>query len=266
MKFSVITINYNNKEGLSDTLKSVSRQTYKDYEYIIIDGASTDGSVEIIKENAKYINYWVSEQDYGIYNAMNKGVSRAHGDYCIFMNSGDCFYNESVLLNISKEIGNEDIIVGRVYNNCYQELSARPTRNISLYHLYSGAIPHQGAFIKTFLLKENPYDESLRISADWKFFIQTIIFKNCSFRYTDVRIAIYDTQGVSSQKPALMRKEKEQYLKEILPERLLSDYVWMKSSECLTNTLTSQLKKHYCIDKLLYRMGKLLLSIVDKKL
>ena len=66
MKFSVITINYNNKEGLSDTLKSVSRQTYKDYEYIIIDGASTDGSVEIIKENAKYINYWVSEQDYGI--------------------------------------------------------------------------------------------------------------------------------------------------------------------------------------------------------
>ena len=94
MRFSVITINYNNREGLNKTIKSVLCQSINDYEYIIIDGGSTDGSVDIINNNANFITYWVSEKDNGIYHAMNKGVAHAHGEYCIFMNSGDIFYNE----------------------------------------------------------------------------------------------------------------------------------------------------------------------------
>ena len=97
MLFSVITINYNNCEGLQRTIDSVIGQTFKDFEFIVIDGGSTDGSVDIINKNAASITYWISERDNGIYHAMNKGIAQAHGDYCIFMNSGDCFYNIEVL-------------------------------------------------------------------------------------------------------------------------------------------------------------------------
>ena len=86
MKYSVITINYNNKEGLHHTIKSVLGQICDDYEFIIIDGGSTDGSAEVIKEYVEKVDYWVSEKDKGIYHAMNKGVIQANGDYCIFMN------------------------------------------------------------------------------------------------------------------------------------------------------------------------------------
>ena len=91
MRYSIITINYNNEEGLRHTIESIVCQTYTDFEFIIIDGGSTDGSVDVIKEYAEHIAYWVSEKDNGRYNAMNKGVCQAKGDYCIFMNSGDCF-------------------------------------------------------------------------------------------------------------------------------------------------------------------------------
>ncbi len=88
MKYSVITINYNNKEGLTHTLNSVINQSCKDYKSIIIDGQSTDGCVDAIKEYTSHITYWVSEKDKGVYHAMNKGIAKAHGEYCIFMNSG----------------------------------------------------------------------------------------------------------------------------------------------------------------------------------
>lgn len=96
-KFSIITINYNNKEGLRKTIESVVGQSFRDFEYIIIDGGSTDGSIEVIKEYAGKVDYWVSEPDKGIYHAMNKGVLQAHGEYLNFMNSGDEFYNNGVL-------------------------------------------------------------------------------------------------------------------------------------------------------------------------
>ena len=87
MKLSIITINYNNCDGLRKTIESVIAQTTRDFEYIVIDGGSTDGSVDVIKEYADYIDYWVSEPDKGIYNAMNKGTRAAHGDFLLFLNS-----------------------------------------------------------------------------------------------------------------------------------------------------------------------------------
>ena len=92
-KISVITINYNNKSGLEKTIQSVISQTYFELEYIIIDGGSSDGSIDVIKKYENKIDYWISEQDKGIYNAMNKGIAQAHGEYCNFMNSGDCFHD-----------------------------------------------------------------------------------------------------------------------------------------------------------------------------
>ena len=110
MKYSIITINYNNKDGLEKTILSVLGQTCHDYEYIIIDGGSTDGSVDVIKKYANRIDYWVSEPDSGRYPAMNKGINQAKGDYLNFMNSGDTFYSSTVLVDIAKMNYTEDII------------------------------------------------------------------------------------------------------------------------------------------------------------
>ena len=108
MKFSVITINYNHKDGLRSTIESVVRLRHIDYEFIIIDGGSTDGSVDIIKQYAANITYWVSEKDKGVYHAMNKGVAMSKGEYLIFMNSGDCFHSPDALNAV--EHYQEDIV------------------------------------------------------------------------------------------------------------------------------------------------------------
>lgn len=263
MKYSVITINFNNCEGLRKTIMSVVAQTYKDYEYIVIDGGSTDGSVDVIKEYSDSIMYWVSEPDSGIYNAMNKGVAQAHGDYCIFMNSGDFFYNAKVLESFSNYNMQEDLVIGNlvsVRDGCV--LFAPPQRDISMYYLYSGTIPHQSSFIKTELLRLYPYDESLRIVSDWKFFVQIVVLHNCSVRYIDAVVAKFDTDGISTSNPDKMWREKERVLKSMFPERIQLDYKIMKASECLTQTITPQLRKHYGIDRLLYKTGKWMLKLI----
>ena len=116
MKYSIITVNYNNKDGLKKTIESVIHQSYRDFEYIIIDGGSTDGSAELLKEYSDKITYWVSEPDKGIYNGMNKGIAKATGDYLNFMNSGDCFYADDVLQHVADYNYNADFIVGRDYH------------------------------------------------------------------------------------------------------------------------------------------------------
>ena len=265
MLYSVITINYNNCEGLRRTIESVVAQTCRDFEYIVIDGGSTDSSVEVIKEYDQSIDYWVSERDRGIYHAMNKGVAQAHGDYCIFMNSGDIFYDATVLERVQSAKAVEDVVVGKVAID-YKDniISPPPDGELTLYHLYSGAIPHQGAFIRTELLRKHPYDETLRISSDWKFFVEALIMDNSSIRYLDEFIARYDLNGVSAENPEKMRKEKEQVLAELFPPRLLADYQQMKQSECLTQRLTPMLRVNYGIDRILYRIGRFLLKIKNR--
>ena len=265
MKISIITINYNNAVGLKKTIDSVITQTYKDYEYIVIDGGSTDGSVDVIKRHAADISYWVSESDNGIYNAMNKGIKVANGDYCLFMNSGDCLYDSSVLQRFNTYNSDKDIIIGRVYslqNN--SSLFPPPHRDISMYHMYASTVPHQGSFIKTTLQKKNLYDESLRIVADWKFFVQVIIIQNCTIEYTDFPVARYDTNGISTIDSETTWKEKERVLYELFPSRLLADYQWIKSSECKTQSITPLLKKNYGIDRILFTTGKILLKIKNR--
>ena len=111
-KLSIITINLNNAAGLRKTIESVVNQTFTDYEYLIIDGGSTDGSVEVIKEFADKITYWVSEPDKGIYNAMNKGILKARGEYLQFLNSGDWLVDNEVLFRVFSLNHFEDILYG----------------------------------------------------------------------------------------------------------------------------------------------------------
>lgn len=265
MKYSVITINYNNNIGLTHTIKSVVSQSYRDFEFIIIDGGSTDGSVDTIKDNANQIDYWITEKDRGIYHAMNKGVAQARGEYCVFLNSGDCFYDNNVLDSVARLSVEEDILVGKIVSekdNKY--LFTSPSRPISLYYLYSGTIPHQSSFIKIELLHLYPYDERLKIVSDWKFFVQAIVIHNCSIKYVNVNVARFDTSGVSTSNPDKMWKEKEMVLSDLFPPRILADYQYMKASECLTQTLTPKLRQHFRIDCFLYKIGKLILNMMGR--
>lgn len=262
MKVSIITINYNNATGLKKTIESVVSQSYRNFEYIIIDGGSTDSSVEVITAFSDNISYWVSERDKGIYHAMNKGIEQISGDYCIFMNSGDCFYDNDVLKRIDALSSKKDIIVGKVFDSLSDNLLfPSPDREISLYHLYSNTIPHQGAFIKSSLQKKYKYDESLRIVADWKFFVQAIIFDDCSIEFIDSPVALFDTEGVSFANRNATWEEKKQVMCSLFPKRILSDYSWMKASECKTRELTPQLKINYSIDCILYKIGHFLLRL-----
>ena len=220
MNLSIITINYNNREGLRKTIESVVNQTYQDFEYIVIDGGSTDGSTKVIEEYADKIDYWVSEKDNGIYHAMNKGIKKVSGEYCIFMNSGDSFCSPSAIATVFAKQVSTDIICGNTYTN---ELKA-PPQEITLDFLFNTSICHQCAFIRSSLMKKYGYDEKYKIVADRKFFILALIYDNCSYQAIDVDVVNYDITGFSAVNPVLSRLEYDKVLEELIPERIRIDY------------------------------------------
>ncbi len=258
MKYSIITINYNNRDGLERTIKSVVNQTYQDFEYIIIDGGSTDGSVDVIKKYADRIDYWVSESDKGIYNAMNKGILQAHGEYLNFMNSGDCFYDDEVLKRINKYMY-YDIILGKSF---YQNGShGFKYGNISLMDLYKNSLPHQAAFCKRRLFENTLFDENYKIVSDWKFFIETLILKNASFYNINEIICLYEYGGISSIAIELADKERSEIIKTYFPERVISDYEYWSQMDSPIIKLIPQLNKTYRFQKIAYYLIVVLLKI-----
>lgn len=229
-RLSVITVNYNNARGLDKTVRSVKDQTFRDFEYIVIDGGSTDDSPLILKENSGNINYWVSEPDRGIYHAMNKGILASKGEYLQFLNSGDWFTEKSVLEKVFSQNFSEDILYGDV-NYEYDNGRFEPARigneeKITLAYFYRHMFPHQASFIRKELFSAEMYDESLKIIADWKFFIDRIILKNCSIRKIGFPVVNYDMSGISSQAKYLSmhNDEKQKVLDQLLPPRIATDY------------------------------------------
>lgn len=223
MKLSVITINYNNLRGLRNTFTSIFGQTSKEFEYIVIDGASNDGSAdEMIFYNDK-ITYVISEPDTGVYDAMNKGIKAATGDYCIFMNSGDCFFTNEVVEKVLPLLDGTDIIYG---NTHYTDGKIRYSKDEPdlFSFFYVSCWCHQSTFIKTELLKKYLYDDSLRIVADWKFLLQTVIKDNCTYKAIDQNISLYDATGISSTNKELYEKERAIVLKEMFTDRYVEDY------------------------------------------
>ena len=219
MRLSIITINLNNKEGLQKTIDSIISQTYKDYEWIIIDGGSTDGSKELIEKYDKYVTYWISEPDKGIYNAMNKGIKIAKGEYLNFMNSGDTFYDSSVLDSVYKLTinTNSDIYYG---NSLYiyetkERIFYRP-QDITLLYLYKDTILHQSSFIKRELFNASGYDETLKIVSDWKMWLIWML-QDKKFYYLDLIISRFDAYGISTTNTILVSQEREKVIKDILP-------------------------------------------------
>lgn len=225
MKISIITVNYNDAVGLEKTIRSVVSQSYQDKEYIVIDGNSSDGSVEIICKYSNYISKWVSEPDSGIYNAMNKGIRMATGDYCIMMNAGDVFFSSKVLSEVSRVInGGKDVYNGNAfYVNGKGAIDwyRKGHKDVSLRHFYRSSICHQATFIKTSLLKNYLYDETLRMVSDWKFWIQAICLGGASYQAMDIDICCFNTEGVTTTQSELGRREREQVLEELLPPETL---------------------------------------------
>lgn len=221
-KVSIVTINYNDKLGLSKTIDSVVNQSYDSFEFIVIDGGSSDGSNELIQQNHSKIDYWISENDSGVFNAMNKGIKASHGEYIIFMNAGDCFYDNHVLAKAVSSFDSESVIY---YGNnikkspSSERLKTYPEK-LSFSFFYTSSINHQSTFIKKSLFDDFfYYNENYKIASDWEFFIYAICYKNVRYKYLNQTIAIYDFTGISSNPKSseLFIKEKLITIKKYFP-------------------------------------------------
>lgn len=202
-KLSIITINLNNAKGLRKTIESVVNQTYNDFEFIIIDGGSIDGSIEIINEYQEKISYWVSEPDKGIYNAMNKGINKASGEYCLFLNSGDWLVDQSVFNDFIKTNLNYDIIAGNVMiitQNGITKLESPQYEDLNFEFYFSNNLYHQSVFVKRELfIHSGLYNENYKIVSDWEFFLKRIFIDNCTYYHIDREISFFDISGISNQ-------------------------------------------------------------------
>lgn len=272
MKLSIITINYNNAEGLCRTIQSVQSQTFHDFEHIIVDGGSTDDSVDIIRQYAdneairlegykatrqkkngkaddtlpnrpiasspsRHEICWISEKDKGIYDAQNKGIRLAHGEYCYFLNAGDTFCADDVLermfspnsLIASSPNRLPDILYGNeiiVDGNGQRVGIARGVANPSFVDLYNSCMKHQASFIRRSLFdKYGMYDDTMRMDADWDWFLRVIGFNQITLEYRNVDIAYFETNGYSYTHPEVERQETEIILNRYMPSPLMQmDY------------------------------------------
>lgn len=229
MLLTVITINYNNASGLERTLQSVFAQTFKGFEYIVIDGGSTDGSKALIEKNAANINYWVSEPDKGIYNAMNKGLKAAKGEYVCFLNSGDTFYNDAYLKQVSEQhISTFDILYGDLLliDNKFDYNKTFP-KHLSNLFFFQDSIPHPATWIRKSLFDSiGYYDENLKIVADWKWFFIAIGKCQATYKHTGVIAAKFYLDGVSSNQNhhSKLITEREAVIDECFPH--INDLYW----------------------------------------
>lgn len=195
---SIVTVVFNGEEFLEETIKSVLNQTYDNLEYIIIDGGSVDGTVDIIKKYENRISYWLSEGDNGIYDAMNKGIKIANGKWINFMNAGDKFYNNDIcyeIFNDGKYFTDADILYGDLIVD-YGEFQ-RFAKVDSLDNMWRGMVfSHQSAFIKTSYHQKNIYSLNYKIGGDLEFFYQA--FNNGRrFKYIDKIVSIMEVDGFS---------------------------------------------------------------------
>ncbi|NDW17712.1 glycosyltransferase [Dysgonomonas sp. 216] len=231
---SIITVNLNNAKGLQKTIESVVSQTFRDFEFIIIDGGSTDGCLDIINQYAQHFDYWVSEPDSGVYNAMNKGITKATGKYCHFLNSGDYYTSSDVLEKIfgSGQSIDAPFITGHQINDFgdHRTLSPAPNKNLTLIDFFKSTLKHQATFIKRDLFDQyGLYDENLRIVSDWKFFVETIIFQNMQPAYVDVDIVVFEWFGLSTNEAQQhkLHQEKLDTIQKLLPKPIFKDYEYM---------------------------------------
>lgn len=261
---SIITINYNNAKGLKKTIESIINQNCDKalFEYIVIDGGSADESIENIKSYEIFIDYWISEKDSGIYNAMNKGVQQANGKYCLFVNSGDCLNSKDTIQRIIKTKPDKDIVMGNVGVFTSDSLWEAPDEeSLSLIYLRDNPLAHPAALIKTSLQKSLPYNETLRICADRQFFIEALIIRNCSYAKIPVTINTFAPAGASGiENDEIMKKEEELILQHYFQPRLMRD---LNATNLTILQTTKKMIRYFRLTKILCRLNNALLDLVN---
>ena len=259
MKVSVITINLNDRIGLFKTIKSVINQSFSDFEFILIDGGSNDGSRELMLEYENYFSYWISEPDNGIYQAMNKGILKAKGEYCFFLNSGDYFVDGNVLEKIFTKAPEADILYGNllVVSEDNIIVSIKGKEKLTFLDVYSSKIKHQASFIRRRLFEQyGLFDESLIIAADWAFFIKTLGLSDVSYVYRDVNVAFFDNNGISNRCPEICRNEEEKILNHFVPKKMQEDYRLLKKFNGIREINDSRI--YYFIFRILVKISRFL--------
>jgi len=265
MKLTIITINRNNAAGLEKTMQSVLSQTCKDFEYVVVDGESVDGSVDVIRRYAGLFGErmkWVSEPDTGIYNAMNKGMKMAGGAYFQILNSGDSLAADDVterMLTELERLGRPSILYGNMIK-CFPDgrkvldksFEGRP---ITMLGMYIGTLNHNPTYIRRDLFdKYGPYDESLKIVSDWKWFLLAIVLGGEVPEYVDIDVTLFDMGGISERNLELRNKEKRGVLEELINPAVLADYdAWADSIDRM-----ARLKRHPWADRLVWFLERCL--------
>ena len=290
MKLSIITINYNNASGLRKTLASVASQTYRNIEHIIVDAASTDGSVDVISDyesaNRSSIHpltiVWGSKKDKGIYNGMNIGIQRATGDYIQILNSGDILAAPDVTermmaaLHQTSNIKHQTSVENRtaiLYGNMLKSYDGKTIINRdtcggdmytpeSFLYFYKGTLNHDCAYIRRDLFeKYGLYNEDMKICSDWEWYVRAIVLGGEKPIYTNIDVTIFDMNGVSEsygKNADIIKRERRGYLESILPLAVLRDY----DMYAFPIIQYQRLKKHhlwglvYFIERVLFKLEK----------
>jgi len=231
-KLSIITVNLNNKSGFIDTAESVIAQTWTDYEWIIIDGGSTDGSVDVIKnyvDKTDRLVYWCSEPDGGIYQGMNKGIEKASGEYCWFLNSGDYAYKNTALAEIFADEFDEDIVYGNeickfdrkkyLHEYILWDTSKYKVRSPFFWAICGNTIPHAASLINLALLKKiGGYSTKYRIISDRVFFMKSILELKARVKFVPIIMSFYDTSGISAKNISNNNIENTLFFKSLFPK------------------------------------------------
>ncbi len=225
MIISIITVNLNNLTGLCKTMASVLSQDLRFCEWIVIDGGSDDGSVQLIEENAHSISYWVSEPDRGIYHAMNKGVDAAHGDYLIFMNSGDSFTASTIIAEFVAMQTDVDVVYGNAIfvDDKGHEVKRRITPDtLQLSYFWCHWLNHQSMFFHRRCFTHFRYDDQLQVEGDLSLTLN-LLMNGYAFEKWDRFVTFYLTGGISSKYPDLA-SERQSVLNKILPPVVKADF------------------------------------------
>jgi glycosyltransferase involved in cell wall biosynthesis len=234
---SIITVTLNNAKGLNNTLNSIAAQTCREFEWIIIDGESTDGTLGILESNRNLINNYVSEKDGGIYDAMNKGWQLSTGHYCLFLNAGDELAGPDVIEKVLPYLQNQngDFYYGNIIgdNSDGKEQSTYFDEPVSLHYLLRWYLPHPASFIKKSLLQTlSGYSTRYRIISDWIFTVN-VFLAGYSFSHVPIVVSRFYSDGISSINMQLHSEEKERIYKEEFCF-LLNDYRFVLASRKLS--------------------------------
>ena len=219
LKISVITVNLNNAEGLRKTIISVINQQFSQLEFLVVDGGSTDESKKVMEQYSDKIHIAISEKDSGIYNAMNKGITKATGDYFLFLNSGDILLGNNTLQQMLDGGDSADLIFGDI------KMSGLATSAIGLFpdqlsfkFFYINSLPHPCTLIRKQLFEHvGLYREDFKVAADWAFFVLAVCKYNCSYKHLSLVVADFALGGISSTSKKVIDDEREAIYREHFP-------------------------------------------------